>query len=201
MSTTAIATRGHGSASLPWLTGLLVAFVILLWWGLGPAPEVLIFDRSAIATGEVWRLITGHLVHSDARHALWDIGALAAIGCLMEAQGRRRMMAALLAGVIAVDVCLWWFMPALERYCGLSGLLNALFVVALADLWKTHRHPLFPLAGLGLCVKLAVEIAAEQSLFVSTAWPSVPLAHLAGCMGGLALLQIQLLCKSSKMKL
>ncbi|MDP5239844.1 rhombosortase [Uliginosibacterium sp. 31-16] len=175
----------HGSVELPWLTGLAVALAILLWAGFGPAPAALVFDRAAIASGEVWRLLTGHLVHSDAGHALWDIGALAIIGWLMEAQGRRRMLLAALVGVVAVDVCLWWAMPGLEFYCGLSGLLNTLFVVALAGLWKAHRHPVFPLAALVLGVKLVAEIVAGQSLVVSTAWPSVPLTHLAGSLGGL----------------
>ena len=67
-------------------------------------------------------------------------------------------------------------------------MLNTLFVVVLADLWKLHRHPVYPLAAVMLCAKLAVEITAGQSLVVSTAWPAVPLAHLAGVVGGAGLL-------------
>jgi len=194
MDADATAGKGRGSVSLPWLTALLVALAGFLWWSAGPAPEALVFDRSAIAGGELWRLITGHLVHGDAGHALWDIGALAAIGMMMEPQGRWRMAGALIAGIAAVNVCLWWFMPGLEYYCGLSGVLNALFVVALADLWKMYRHPVFLFGGLGLGAKLAVEITLSQSLFVSTTWPAVPLAHLAGCIGGLALLAVAMQC-------
>lgn len=176
----------RGSKSLPWLTASGVAIATLLWFVFGAVPEPLVFDRSAIAAGEVWRLITGHWVHSDAGHALWDIGALAIVGGLLEPQGRWRMITVALAGMLAVDACLWWFMPALDRYCGLSGLLNAMFMVAIVDLWRAYRHPVYVLAGFIWGVKLALEIVLGTSLVVSTAWPTVTQSHLAGGLGGIA---------------
>lgn len=187
MSTRAL-SPSRGVPGAPWLTGLLVAAAAGLWFALGPAPEALVYDRAAIAGGEVWRLVTGHLVHCDSRHALWDIAALALIGWLMESQGRRPMALAAGAGILAVDAGLWWAMPELERYCGLSGMLNALFVVALAELWRLHRHPAFPVAGLLLGVKLAIETTSGQTVLLDTLWPGVPLAHVAGCLGGLLIL-------------
>lgn len=162
-----------------------------LWLLLGPAPPALVYDRVAIAQGEWWRLVTGHLVHSDAEHALWDIIALALIGWVMESQGRDRVLLAALAGMLAVNMGLWWWLPELERYCGLSGMLNTLFVIALNDLWAEHRHPLIPLVAVGLAIKLATESMARQSLFVHTLWPSVPEVHVAGCLGGLAFLGLE----------
>lgn len=193
-----------GAFRLPWLTGLLVLLATGLWLLLGPAPEALIYHRAALAQGEWWRgewwrWITGHLVHSDGAHALWDIAALALIGAVMERpgerQGRLRLALATGAGIVAVGLGLAWFLPQLERYCGLSGVLNTLFVVALADLWRTRRHPVIPLVALGLAAKLASEILAGHSLFVpslaATPWPSVPQAHVAGCLGGLAFLGVE----------
>lgn len=180
----------RGSHALPWLTGLWLAIAIGLWVLLGAVPEALVFDRAAIASGEGWRWITGHLVHSDGQHALWDIGALAIIGCVMESHGRLRMAIAAGAGMLAVNACLWWCLPELDRYCGLSGMLNTMFVVALADLWRQYRHPVFALAALVLCLKLVAEITAEESLLLNTLWPSVPLTHVAGCLGGLFLVGV-----------
>lgn len=179
----AVAGRGGQSvaASRP-LTFGLVLLAVAVWAGLGPAPQALVFDRTAIAAGEIWRLVSGHFVHSDAAHAVWDIAALALIGLLLE---DKRLPVALAAGIAAVDACLWWGLPELERYCGLSGMLNALLVVALADLWRSHRHPAIPLAWVVLAGKLAAEAFMGQSLVVTTAWPGVPQAHLAGCLGGL----------------
>lgn len=186
----------HGRQGLPWFTILSVLLTGGLWFALGPAPESLVFDRVAIAEGEGWRLVTGHLVHCDGRHALWDIGALALIGWLMEHQGRWRMAQVVGAGLLAVDATLWWGIPELERYCGLSGMLNAIFVVALADLWRLHRHPVFPLTGLLLGLKLAVEMEAGQTVLVDTLWPGVPPAHVAGCLGGLMVLLLTRLAHS-----
>lgn len=179
----------------PWLTLASVILAALLWLSAGPAPDALIYDRAALAQGEWWRWLTGHLVHSDADHALWDIAALGLIGLLLEGHGRLRMALAALAGLLAVDACLWWCLPELERYCGLSGLLNALFVVALADLWR--RHPVVPLVALGLIVKLAIELATRQSLVLDMAWASVPEAHVAGCLGGLVFLWAERLSRRS----
>lgn len=176
----------------PWLTALAVALAILLWLGWGPAPNGLVYDRSAIAAGEWWRLLSGHLVHSDGAHALWDISALAIIGSMMESQGRCRMLAAAVAGVLAVDLCLWFGLPELSRYCGLSGILNTLFVVAMVDLWQGRRQLLFLLALLGLGIKLWLECSAGQSLVVSTAWPALPESHLAGVAGAVLLLGLTL---------
>lgn len=182
---------GHrGAERLPWLTVLAVMMTAGLWLLFGPAPPDLVFDRAAIARGEGWRWFTGHLVHSDAGHALWDIAALAVIGLVLEPQGRLRMIMAVLTGMLAVDLGLVWLLPGLDRYCGLSGMLNTLFLVALAGLWQQRRHPLIPLVALGLAAKLGMENLAGQSLLVHTLWPSVPLAHLAGVLGGLAFLGV-----------
>lgn len=180
--------ESRGSHALPWFTSLGAAIATGLWLLLGPAPTALVFDRTAIADGELWRLVTGHLVHSDGWHALWDIGALALIARLLAGQGWRREAIAAGASLLAVNVCLWWGLPELERYCGLSGVLNGLMVVALADLWRRYRHPAFPAAALLLALKLAAETATGQSVFLNPEWPGVPLAHVAGCLGGLAFL-------------
>jgi len=178
-------TKSRGRPSWPWLTTLLAAIAASLWWSLGPAPNALVFDRSAIDAGEIWRLVTGHLVHSDAGHMTWNIGALILIGLLLEEYGRLRMMAAVLAGILAVDAGLWWGMTDIQRYCGLSGMLNALLVVALAEGWRRYRHGLFVAAAGLYFAKLVTEAMSDHALFVQTSWPSLPLAHVWGCLGGL----------------
>ncbi|MCP5276773.1 MAG: rhombosortase [Thiobacillus sp.] len=183
--------ESRGVYGLPWLTGLLVLTAVGLSLAFGPAPPALVFDRAAIAQGEWWRLVTGHLLHSDGEHALWDITALALIGWVMERHGRWPMILAAAAGMAAVDAGLWWWLPGLERYCGLSGMLNTLFIIALANLWEEHRHPVIPLVVLGLAAKLAIEITVRQSLFVHTPWSSVPEAHVAGCIGAIIFLGVE----------
>ena len=178
----------RGGRQPPWLTVVAVAVASGLWLSLGPVPEALVFDRSAIAGGEWWRLLSGHWVHSDGRHALWDIAALALVGGLVESSGRRRLALAAGIGSLSVAAALWWQLPELERYCGLSGMLNSLFVIALADLWQRGRQLVVLAAALLLGAKLLAELVAGQSVLIDLLWPGVPLAHLAGLLGGLAFL-------------
>jgi rhomboid family GlyGly-CTERM serine protease len=173
---------------LPVLSAAVVAMATWLWFTFGAAPEALVFDRAAVAGGEWWRLATGHWVHSDASHAALNIAALALIAPLVETAGRRFLLAALIAGTLAVTAGVVWGLPEIARYCGLSGVLNTLFVAALGVMWRRHRHPILIAIGGGLLVKLALELASGASLVVATEWPSVPAAHLAGVLGGVLLL-------------
>ena len=172
---------------LPWRSLLLVAAAIAAYLVFGAAPGDWVFDRVAIARGEWWRLITGHRVPSDLPHAVWDISALLLLGALFETRLRWRLPMVLLLTSLGVDAWLWWCDPALSYYCGLSGILNGLLVVGLVHLWRDTRHPVVLLTALGAVLKIFVEINTGQSLVTQTAWPSVPVAHAAGYLSGLAL--------------
>jgi rhomboid family GlyGly-CTERM serine protease len=184
--TPAAATCGRpGEASPPRLT-LAVALAAAALYGIaGAAPEAWVFDRAAIAAGEWWRLVTGHLAHSDAEHLLWNLGALSVMGWLLERDRPALFGWGLAAGAAAVDAWLWLGLTGLERYCGLSGALNAVLWVLLAHLWRTTRHPLVAAVGAAALLKLVVELQAGQAVLTHTAWPSVPSVHLAGLIGGL----------------
>lgn len=91
--------------------------------------------------------------------------------------------------MLTVDAVLWWGMPELQRYCGLSGMLNTLFLLLLARLWR--RSPLVPLLALALGCKLLMELSLEQSLLLHTPWPALPQTHLAGTLGGVLLLGLE----------
>ena len=177
----------YGGITLPWRTLFLGAGAIAAYLILGAAPEAWVFDRAAITQGEWWRLITGHWVHSDLEHAVWDIAALLLLGTLFEARLQWQLPLALLVATVGVDAWLWWGDPALQYYCGLSGILNSLLIVGLLQLWHDLRHPLILFTGVGAVVKIIVEINAGQALLTQTAWPSVPTVHAVGFLCGLVL--------------
>lgn len=172
--------------ALPVTTPLLTVAALVLWYAAGPAPAALVFDRAAIADGQWWRLISAHWVHSDASHALWNISALAVLGALLEPTLRWRLAASLLAGMLVVDAWLWWGLPGMERYCGLSGILNAVLAAGVVALWRETRDPLVVLVGCGAMLKVIAEMTLGQALFTHTAWTSVPTAHAAGLLAGAA---------------
>lgn len=175
----------QGARRAPWITLALMALASILYFSNGPAPEALVFDRHSIAGGELWRLVTGHWVHSDAQHALWNIAALGALGGLFECTLGWRLPVALATGLVAIDAWLWWSMPAITRYCGLSGMLNALLAAGLiVQLWRETRDPLVMLVGAGAVLKIVVESATGASAFTHTAWPGVPSVHAIGLVAG-----------------
>ena len=184
--TTGLAIRSrHGSPVLPWRTLLLCTIATAIFLALGPAPEGWVYDRTAIAEGEWWRLLSGHWVHSDRGHAVWNIAALLVSGLIFERSLRWRLPLALLLATAGVDTWLWWGEPALQRYCGLSGILNGLIAAGLVQLWRDVRHPVVILTACGVAAKIIVETASGQALITQTAWPSVPATHAVGFLSGL----------------
>lgn len=181
----------HGSPALPWRTLLLAGLALALYLLAGPAPGALVYDRAAIAQGEWWRLLSGHWVHADGSHAGWDILGLLCLGLLFEPKLGRLLPLALLAGTAAVDL---WLLTGsgLARYCGLSGILNALLAAGLAAWWRELRSPAIPLVAAGALAKIVVEIGAGEALFTRTLWPSTPIAHGAGFAAGALLVLIRL---------
>ena len=178
----------EGKFRVPWHSLSLAAVALIAYMALGAAPEAWIYDRVAIGGGEVWRLVTGHWVHTDPWHALWNIAALLLLGLLFERRLQSLLLMSLIVGTIAVDAWLWWGDTSLAYYCGLSGILNSLLIVGLVRFWQDYRHPLVLLIVLMAVTKIATELIIGQGLFTHTAWPSVPAVHAVGFAGGLVLM-------------
>ena len=72
----------------PWASLLLALSAVVLYL----TPELAswaTFDRTAIASGQLWRLITGHWTHWSAEHLGWDLLVFAVVGGALELRGRR----------------------------------------------------------------------------------------------------------------
>ena len=174
----------RGTVFVPWATLLLSSLALFAHLRTGAAPVDWVFDRAAIEQGEWWRLLTGHWVHSDGGHALWNIAALVVLGLASERILGNWIPVALLASTAAVDAWLWWGMSHLQQYCGLFGILNGLLAAALSHQWRLSRHPLILLIGAGAVIKTTLEIMSGEAVFTQTAWPSVPESHAVGLLGG-----------------
>jgi hypothetical protein len=89
-----------------------------------------------------------------------------------------------------VDLLLISPLSDIQRYCGLSGLLNTLMGVALYLCWRETRSLLAPLLGLACLAKIALETYTGHSLVTDITWPPFAPAHLAG-MAGAALVLVK----------
>lgn len=87
------------------------------------------FDRSAIYDGQWWRLLTGHLFHTNTWHLLMNLGGYVLIMLLHGAYySNRRFMLNLLLGNLLIGLALLCWSPDISLYVGLSGWLHALLV-------------------------------------------------------------------------
>ena len=145
--------------------------------------NVLYFDYLQLSHGKWQGLITGHWMHADSQHLLWNISALALLGALIEARSRTLLVCSIAVGTLFVDLLLLSPLSDLQRYCGLSGLLNTLLGVALYLTWRETRSPLLLLTAILCVAKIALELHSGQSIFTDIAWPPFAQAHLAGILG------------------
>jgi len=175
----------RGRYPLPWLTLWLAGLAATLFCFAGPGAEAWIYDHEAIARGEWWRLVTGHWVHGDSGHLLWNLLALVLLGWLLETLQWRWLALALGAGMAGVDAWLWWGDAGLRYYCGLSGILNSVLAAYLLLSWRAQRHPLMVVIAAGAVGKVLIEIVRQDALLTHTLWPSVPEVHAAGLLAGL----------------
>ena len=181
----------HGRHRLPWVTVGLAALCLGLYAVFGGAPDMLIYDRAEILNGQWWRLASGHLVHLDLHHLVYNIGALLALGILFETAsfGGSGKLAFGVFGIggAVITATLFGGSPATLYYCGLSAALNALYAAVTIGMWRETGQKIW-LAAFGLDIAKIAWEAAFDPIFSSTlAWPPHTGAHIAGVVAGCAL--------------
>jgi rhomboid family GlyGly-CTERM serine protease len=171
---------------LPILTiSLLMALIGLHW--LVPDKTVLYFNAADITRGETWRIVTGHFMHADVEHLLWNCLGLAVLGMLIEQRSWRMWWVALGVGVVSVSALLLSPFSQLEYYCGLSGVLNTLLLIALWLEWQATRSWLIMVIAGGSVAKAVIEVSLGASIMTHISWPPYTWSHVAGLIGGLIL--------------
>jgi rhomboid family GlyGly-CTERM serine protease len=171
---------------LPVTTFAVLAASVFATWS-PAAADALIYDRQAIAAGEVWRLLTGHLVHLSARHLASDLLAFGIGGVLIERSWGRSSGALYLAMSAGIGLSLWALDPALARFGGLSGLAygNMAFLVLTMHARRQAGHGIAQMLLAAMLIKLLMDFTFTTSgLLGSSAGQAVtvPLSHLMGVL-------------------
>ena len=183
------------SKSKPGYVTVLVAVatgLIALWPG---AESLLEFDRVAIAEGDWWRWVTGHLTHFGVDHFVWDASVFAVLGVMCERRNRTATLACLGFAALLIPAAIWLLMPEMATYRGLSGLDTALFaLLGMMTLLEKRREGsrgwvvALGLTLLGMVAKIAWEYYTGGTIFVDSSsgqFVPIPLAHLVGAVVGL----------------
>jgi rhomboid family GlyGly-CTERM serine protease len=151
-----------------------------------PARQALSFERSALAGGDWWRLLTAHFVHLDAEHAFLNgLGVVLMWALFARDYSPWRWAAIYLGAALAVSVGLWFGNPELQWYVGASGALHG--VMTAGTIAHLRRRDLdgWILAAF-IITKLAYEQFAGALPFAGTSSTIVD-AHLYGAVGGVVL--------------
>ena len=171
---------------LPVITLLLVGsgVVIALFPGWS---SWLIYDRSAILSGEVWRMFTGHWVHFSTSHLIYDLLALGIAGWIIETQKLPHFGWLCLLAPWLISAVLLWFEPQMKLFGGLSALATtAIVYLALFGLHDAAPWRWVCLATLlGIAGKIIFETTTGRMIFVTT--DNVPVAvsvasHISGVL-------------------
>jgi rhomboid family GlyGly-CTERM serine protease len=143
------------------------------------------YDRIAIASGQLWRLITGHLVHGTPQHTLVNVlGVAMMVALFHRTYSFRSWLIIVCSGMLCIDLGFWMLMPQLQWYVGLSGVLHAVLAAGTVAWWKTEPKLLAALLTLIMIGKLIWE-QTQGALPLSGELPVVVNAHLYGEVGGL----------------
>jgi rhomboid family GlyGly-CTERM serine protease len=139
-----------------WLLGAVLALDLVL--GLGDSvAAVLRYDRSAIAAGGWWRLLTAHIVHLDLHHLLLNELGLVLIWALFAGDfDPVEWCIIVLSGALAISSGLWWLSPRVSWYVGLSGVLHTIMAAGCARHLAERSWDRWILIGC-LAAKLAYE--------------------------------------------
>lgn len=171
--------RGH-----LWLIGALIFAVVLLAFAGDDARQVLRYERSAILRGQLWRLLTGHLVHGNTWHLVLNLAGMGLVALLF---GRdytpRQWLGILLVAVATIDAAFVFYEPQLQWYVGLSGVLHGAIAAGLIAWWRYENRYLTILVAVFLLAKIAWEQTRGAMPF-SGDMPVIVDAHLFGAIGG-----------------
>jgi rhomboid family GlyGly-CTERM serine protease len=139
-----------------WLLFILLALDLVL--GLGDSVgQLLRYDRSAIAAGGWWRLLTAHIVHLDAHHLILnELGLVLMWSLFAQDYDAVEWCVIVLAGALAISSGLWWLSPRVSWYVGASGVLHSVMAAGAAKHLAERCRDGWILL-LGLCAKLAWE--------------------------------------------
>ena len=166
---------------------VLVA-VLLAFHGLGAdALPVLRYERSAVLSGEAWRLVTGHLVHADMVHLGWNVlGVLIVAFLFARDYSWRQWLVILGVSIATTDLGFLLLEPRLEWYVGFSGVLHGLMAAGLVAWLRTSRDAITWIVTGLFAAKLAWEHFAGPLPFTAASLelPVVHEAHTYGAIGG-----------------
>ena len=152
----------------------------------------ILYGASLLEWSEFIRLVGCNWLHWSTDHLFWDLGMFYVVGSLCERRYPMAFIWTIVLGAFLIPISVLVDSPDLQSYRGLSGIDTALFAL-LSTAWlfeevrqrNWSRSLLFLGLLFGMSAKIAFEMTAQQTLFVSdNSFTPVPTAHLVGAIIG-----------------
>lgn len=152
--------------------------------------EALVYDRDAILGGQLWRLLSGNFVHLGPWHSFLNgLGVLVFVLLCPVRWGWAGWGWRLVVLSLGMSLGLLAFLPWLQGYVGLSGVIHGLFVLGL---WPQVRQK--DLIALGCMAYLLGKVGwelyagAPVSDEAAIGGKVIVESHLFGALSGAAIL-------------
>ena len=171
-----------------WVVAILSVIIFLVELIFGDSlTNVLVYHRAFIIQGELWRLFTGHLLHTNGYHILLN---LAALFMLWRLHGRfytiKNFTALFVFCSLITSLGIYYGSPSLTQYVGLSGVLHGVFVFgALRDIAAKDKTGYLLFIGVWLKIVHEQLYGASVNIRDLIAADVAIDAHLWGAIGGL----------------
>jgi len=151
--------------------------------------ETLLFQRNLIDAGQVWRLWSGNLVHTNGWHLALNLGGFWLLAGLHLTPTRpRALFSQILFIGTGVGLGLWFFSPSVAWYAGFSGILYGLFILSGVRCLQQREWLLAALLLLGIGGKTVWDWHTGSD--ITAQWIEAPViyaAHFYGMGCGLLL--------------
>ena len=131
----------------------LLSFILQFW-----QPQ-LIYTREAVSQGEIWRIITSQLVHTNWPHYLLNIGSVWIFTLLFYTTiNFKTFTINLFLLMIAVGVCIHLWEPRIYWYAGLSGAIYGIYLIGAYSALKANDY----FVGIGTALLVIGKVCFDQ---------------------------------------
>jgi len=163
---------------------LSVCVVLLVIQSGGATAQLALrYDRDALAAGQWWRLLTGHVIHLGYEHAVLDVAGLALLWALFARDYSARGWLLIIGmSIFGIDAGLWLLSSTTQWYVGSSGVLHGVLAAGTCAHLR-RREPDGWLLALLLIGKLIYE-QTLGALPLTSGGGVIVDAHLYGAAAG-----------------
>jgi rhomboid family GlyGly-CTERM serine protease len=146
---------------------------------------MLIFDRSAVIQGEVWRMFSSHFVHFTDMQLVYNLLVFSIAGWIIERKSHLHFVFLYISMALVISITLFILKPAMIYYGGLSGLACG-FIFYCALLGITEPGPwriICKLIVFFLPIKILLELYNSASILPywgQQTFVIMPISHISG---------------------